>query len=102
VIDEIFRAYDIHPKEIRNSGLPTCSGNAEKMAPMLPEAGHSRRTEEIDEIRKLVQTQFVRIQTDLLKIFGLLKLFPNTISQWKRNISGHEPGLCCPDNSVFP
>lgn len=50
VIDEIYPADDFHPEEIRNIGLPACSCNSQKMAPMLFEAYHSRLQDYIDEI----------------------------------------------------
>jgi hypothetical protein len=49
-IDEIFGADGIHPEEIRSIGLPTCSCNAQDVAPMLLEAYHSRLLAYIGEI----------------------------------------------------
>ena len=56
VIDEIYPAEDIHPEEIRNIGLPTCSCNSEKVAPMLLEVYHSHLLDYIDEIQRSVKT----------------------------------------------
>jgi hypothetical protein len=55
-IDEIYPADDIHPEEIRNIGLPTCSCNSADTAPMLFEVYHSRLLDYIDEIRKSIAT----------------------------------------------
>ena len=49
-IDEIFGADGIHPVDIRSIGVPTCSCNAQDVAPMLLETYHSRLLAYIDEI----------------------------------------------------
>ena len=56
MIDEIYEADDIHPEEIRSLGLPTCSCNAEKAAPMLLGVYHSRLLDYIDEIQRTMKT----------------------------------------------
>jgi hypothetical protein len=56
VIDKIYPADDIHPEEIRNIGLPTCSCSSEKVAPILFEVYHSRLLDYIDEIQKSMKT----------------------------------------------
>jgi hypothetical protein len=55
-IDEIYAADDFHPEEIRSIGLPTCSCNAENVAPMLLEVYHCRLVDYIDEIQRAMKT----------------------------------------------
>jgi hypothetical protein len=51
-IDEIYKADDIRPEEIRNIGLPTCSCNSSRNVQiMLLEVYHSRLKDYINEIQ---------------------------------------------------
>jgi hypothetical protein len=54
VIDEIYRADERHPEEIRIIGLPTCSCTAStEVQMMLLELYHSRLLDYIGEIREI-------------------------------------------------
>jgi hypothetical protein len=52
VIDEIYRAEDRHPEEIRITGTPACSCSSPETTQMLLATYHSRLLEYIDEIRR--------------------------------------------------
>jgi len=52
-IDEIYRADEIQPEDIRSIGLPTCSCNSSReVQTMLLEAYHSRLQDYINEIQR--------------------------------------------------
>ncbi|RPI39864.1 MAG: hypothetical protein EHM53_04205 [Methanoregulaceae archaeon] len=57
VIDEIYRADERHPEEIRIIGVPTCSCNSSaEVQIMLLEDYYSRLLDYIDEIRISLKT----------------------------------------------
>jgi len=65
VIDEIYRADDIHPEEIRSIGVPTCSCNSSiEVQLMLSDVYQSRLLDYINEIRKSMNSPETILQRD--------------------------------------